>query len=179
MHNLIANVRKGGEFLKYYWAKWTRKQVAFFHVWTVKVAKSNRSSLANCVRERERDRVIFQESDKSKAFTCKLRDHRTQSKGWLHDPVWPGLSGWLALPQMWLLSRYYMSWASPEPQFSERDWKQCACFSLDSFARLPGKRDHLEISSWDPGITILGSQLTRLARLSCNRKVDFCCLQLK
>ena len=37
MHNFIPNVRKGGEFLKCCWAKWTRKQVAFFHVLTVKV----------------------------------------------------------------------------------------------------------------------------------------------
>ena len=31
----------------------------------------------------------------------------------------------------------------------------------------------------DPGITILGSQLTGLARLSCNRNVDFCCVYLR
>ena len=30
--------------------------------------------------------------------------------------------------------------------------------------------------SWDPGIAIPGSRLTELARLSCNRKVDFCCV---
>ena len=29
-----------------------------------------------------------------------------------------------------------------------------------------------------PGITMLGSQLTKLARLSYNRKVDFCCVSL-
>ena len=33
-------------------------------------------------------------------------------------------------------------------------------------------------STRDPSITILGSQLTGLARLSYNRKVDFCCVQL-
>ena len=33
-----------------------------------------------------------------------------------------------------------------------------------------------KISSRDPGITILGSQLTGLAQLSCNRRVDFCCV---
>ena len=31
----------------------------------------------------------------------------------------------------------------------------------------------------DPGITILGSQLTGLARLSYNRKGDFCCVYLR
>ena len=31
----------------------------------------------------------------------------------------------------------------------------------------------------DSGITILGSQLTGLTRLSCNRKVDLCCVYLK
>ena len=30
--------------------------------------------------------------------------------------------------------------------------------------------------SRDPGISIPGSRLTELARLSCNRKVDFCCV---
>ena len=33
-----------------------------------------------------------------------------------------------------------------------------------------------KISTWDPGITILASQLTGLARLSYNRRVDFCCV---
>ena len=36
-----------------------------------------------------------------------------------------------------------------------------------------------KISSRDPGITILVSQLTGLARLSYNRKVDFCCVKLR
>ena len=35
IHNFIADVRKGGDFLKSYWAKWSGKQVAFFHVRTV------------------------------------------------------------------------------------------------------------------------------------------------
>ena len=33
-----------------------------------------------------------------------------------------------------------------------------------------------KISTRDPGITILGSQLTELARLLYNHKVDFCCV---
>ena len=36
-----------------------------------------------------------------------------------------------------------------------------------------------KISTRDPGITILGSQLTGLARLSYYRKVDFCCVWLR
>ena len=40
-HNFIADFRKGGDFLKFYWAKWSRKQVAFFHVRTLKGAESN------------------------------------------------------------------------------------------------------------------------------------------
>ena len=37
----IVDVRKGGDFLKSYWAKWSRKRVGFYHVRTVKGAKSN------------------------------------------------------------------------------------------------------------------------------------------
>ena len=36
MHNFIADFRKGGDLLKSYWAKWSREQVAFFNVRTVK-----------------------------------------------------------------------------------------------------------------------------------------------
>ena len=36
-----------------------------------------------------------------------------------------------------------------------------------------------KISTQDPGITIPGSQLTGLVRLSFNRKVDFCCVELR
>ena len=41
MHNFIAYFRKGRDFLKSYWAKWPRQQVAFFHGRTVKGAESN------------------------------------------------------------------------------------------------------------------------------------------
>ena len=71
-----------------------------------------------------------------------------------------------------------------KPPFLDRDWKQCAravcyplsCFSLSSFAGPPEKRDYLKISTRDSGITVLGSQLTGLARLLYNHKVDFCCV---
>ena len=36
-----------------------------------------------------------------------------------------------------------------------------------------------KIPTLDSGITILGSQLTGLARLSYNHKVDFCCVKLR
>ena len=41
MHNFIAFFQKGVDFLKSYWVKWPRKQVAFFHGQTVKGAESN------------------------------------------------------------------------------------------------------------------------------------------
>ena len=84
----------------------------------------------------------------------------------------------------WLLSRYFMKRASLEAPFLlYRDWTHCAwavCyplsgFSLGSFGGPPGKRDYYR----DPGITILGSQLTGLARLSHNCKVDFWCVLTK
>ena len=41
MYNFIAYFWKGGDFLKSYWAKWPRKQAAFFHGRTIKGAESN------------------------------------------------------------------------------------------------------------------------------------------
>ena len=88
-------------------------------------------------------------------------------RGWSHKP------GWLSLPR-WLLSRYYMKRARPEPSLY-RDLKQCAwavsyqlsCLSLGSFAGRPVSVITCKISTRDLGITILGCQLTGLARLSC------------
>ena len=72
-----------------------------------------------------------------------------------------------------------MDRASPKPPFvmeiGSSAIEQCVnrcCFSLGSFAGVITWK----ISSRDPGITILASHLTGLARLSCNRKVDFCCV---
>lgn len=42
MNNFIADFRKRRNFLKSYRAKWSRKQVAFFQVRTVKGAEFNR-----------------------------------------------------------------------------------------------------------------------------------------
>ena len=46
-----------------------------------------------------------------------------------HEPGWPVLKSWLALP-WWLLFRYYMKRASQEPSFLFRDWKQCVQWSV-------------------------------------------------
>ena len=94
------------------------------------------------------------------------------------------LSNWQALPRRWLLSRYNMDRTNAEQPFLYRDWKQCAwavwypmsCFSLGYLSGCPASVITRKISSRDPGITILGSQLTGLAQLSCNRRVDFCCV---
>ena len=53
-----------------------------------------------------------------------------------------------------------------------------------TLAGLMGQADPANAITWknfspasrDPGIAILGSWLTGLARLSCNREVDFCCV---
>ena len=54
-----------------------------------------------------------------------------------------------------------------------------SCFLLGSFAGPSASVITWKISTRDPGITLSGSQLTRLARLSYNRKVYFCCVELK
>ena len=50
---------------------------------------------------------------------------------------------------------------------------------VSCLVHLPGRLESVitwKIATWDPGITEPGSQLTRLALLSYNRKVDFCCI---
>ena len=50
---------------------------------------------------------------------------------------------------------------------------------VSRWVRSPGRPTSVitwKISTRDPGIIILGSQLTGLARLSYNCKVDFCCV---
>ena len=92
MHNFIAYFRKGGGFLKSYWAKWPRKQLVFPHGRTAKGAESN---IFTC-----KPRSIFKtlelirlshilsntnhdgnKAANSKAFTCQLGDNKTHSKG--------------------------------------------------------------------------------------------------
>ena len=57
----------------------------------------------------------------------------------------------------------------------EQSVTRCPVFRLVHSLGRPASVITWKISTRDPGITILGSQLTGLARLSCNRKVDFCC----
>ena len=56
---------------------------------------------------------------------------------------------------------------------------RCTVFCLVDSSGHPASVITWKISTRDPGITILGSQLTGLARLSYNRKVDFCCVYLR
>ena len=56
--------------------------------------------------------------------------------------------------------------------------------TLCTLAGIMGRADPANAITWknfspasrDPGTAILGSRLTGLARLSCNREVDFCCV---
>ena len=131
MHNFIAYFRKGSDFLKSYWAKWRRKQVAFFHGRTVKVILSHRR---------------IAKAANSKAFSCKLRDNTTHSKGLI---TWAGEA---------------MRISSVLP----------AVLFLAWFNRRAAQQARLLMGDFHPE-----SQLTWLAWLSYNRKVDFCCVQLR
>ena len=151
--NFIADFRKGGDFLKPSWAKWSRKQVAIFHVRTL-IHTRNLITKKKFLRLENSPPPSYNFSNgpslTRKRQILKLsRTNRVRKqltvRAWSHEP------GWLALPR-WLLSWYYMKRASPEPLFLCRDWKQCAwvacyplsCFLLGSFSRLPGMCDRLE-----------------------------------
>ena len=158
--NFITDFRKGGDFLKSYWARWSRKQVAIFHVRSLKGAESN---ICTC-KPRSWELFLDSRVNQIKWYSLILTQNRQILKlslangvtkqvtvrAWWHEP------GWLALPR-WLLSWYYMKRASPEPLFLYRDWKQCAwvvcyprsCFLLTSFSRPPGICDNLE--NFHPG----------------------------
>ena len=144
MHNFIAYVWKGGDFLKSYWEndnllwwfftnllhvqnacmtvifktlKGEFDQVNFSHTWTQK-RQIPKLSRANCI-------------------TMQLT-----VGAWTHEPDWMALL-------RWLLSRYCMKKASLEPPGLYRDWKQCACSLFGSFTGLPGRCDYLE--KFQPG----------------------------
>ena len=55
----------------------------------------------------------------------------------------------------------------------------CPVFRLVNSRSRPASVISWKISSRDPGITILGSQLTGPVWLTYNRKVDFCCVYLR
>ena len=101
-------------------------------------------------------------------------------RAWSHDP------GWLALPS-WLLSWYYMKRANPELpliyfciEIGSNAHEQCVTHCpVPLLVHLPGHPANVitwNISTWDPSITTLGSQLTGLAWFSNNRNFDFCWL---
>ena len=109
--------RKRGDFLKTYWAKWLRKQGAFFHGRTVKGVESN---IFKC-----KPRSIFKtlglirttKAANSKAFKAICVTIQLLVRAWSHEPA--------------------KQWA----------WTVCyplSCFSLRSFAGQAGKRDYLE-----------------------------------
>ena len=95
-----------------------------------------------------------------------------------------GLSGWLALAEV---HDFYpgITWKGPvrshhfyiEVGYNAREQCVTRC-PVSGLVYLPGRPASeitWKISTRDPSITILGSQQTGLARLSYNRKVDFCC----
>ena len=115
MHNFIAYFRKGCDFLKPYWAKWPRKQVAFFHGRTVKEAESNIFTCKPCsifktVGLIRLSRILSHtnhENGNSKAFTCKLRDNTTHNKGLI---TW----AWKAMPMNSVLPVFlFFAWLIP------------------------------------------------------------------
>ena len=161
MHNFIAYFRKGGDFLKSYWAKWPRKEVTFFQG-----------------KNRKRGRVQHLTCEPLSIFKTfgLVRLSRILSYTNQHEP---------RIRQVPKLSRV----SCVTIQLTVRVWshepgKQCAWTVCDPLpcSRLvhsPGRPASVitwKISTRDPGITILGSHLTGLARLSCNRKVDVCCV---
>ena len=127
MHNFIAYFRKGRDFLKSYWAKWPRKQVASFHGRTVKGEESN-------------------------IFTCKSRSIVFKTLGLIklnrflsytnHES---GKFQSFYVQNCVTIQLTVRAWShEPGKQYA---WTVCyplSCFSLGSFAGPPGKRDYLE-----------------------------------
>jgi len=152
MHNFTGYCQKEGDFLKYYRANWPCKQVAFFHGWTVKGAESNtftckpRSILKTLGLIRSHTRTM--KAANFKAFMCKLRDKATDSKG-IITSVTEAMRMNSVLP---------------------------AVLFLAMLNRLAARQAWLlrKIPPSIPGISILRFQLTGLARLSYNHKLDFC-----
>ena len=158
MHNFIAYFRKGGDFLKPFWAKWPRKQVAFFHGRTVKEAESN-------------------------IFTCKpCSIFKTLGLIRLSRILSTTKTAIPKLSHANCVTIQLTIRAGSHDLGKQCPWTVCyllSCFSLDWLPWPPGKGDYSENFHPDAGITILGSQLTGLARLSYNRKVDFCSVYLR
>ena len=78
--NFVADVWKGGDFLKSYRAKWSCKQVAFFYVRGVKGAESSIFTLG-LIRFSRILSYMNQIPANSKALTCKLHDNTSHIEG--------------------------------------------------------------------------------------------------
>ena len=160
MYNFIAYLRKGGGFSKSYWAKWPRKQLAFLHGRTVKGAGSN---IFTC-----KPRPIFKTLELIRLSHILYKKTTMEIKRQIRKL---SRANWVTIK---LTVR---AW-SHEPG-KQRAWTLCYRCPVSRLLHSPGRPASVitgKISTRDPGITILGFQLTGLARLSYNRKVDFCCV---
>ena len=75
MQNFIADVRKGGDFSKSYWTKRSRKQVAFFHVRTVKHLHLQTAGVTVSFKTLGLSRL-----SRMVSYTCKLRGNTSHSE---------------------------------------------------------------------------------------------------
>ena len=146
IHNFIADFQKGGDFLKSYWAKWSHKQVVFFHIQSVKGGKVQPLQVQTAFVIFKTLGLIRLSHEPQKWQIPKLSCVNCMTIQ-LTVKAWSQELGWLALPN-WLLSR--TSWKGPAQSrhFLYWDWKQSAswavcyslsCFSLGSFAGPPTK----------------------------------------
>ena len=144
MHNFIAYFWKGGNFLESNRAKWPRKQ-AFFHCRTVKGTESNN-------------------------FKCKGRSMYSLIREQWKRQI-PKLSRANCVTIQLTVRAWSMSRGS---NAHEQSVTSCPVSHLVHSPGRPASMITWKISIRDPGIIILVSQLTGLARLSYNRNVYFC-----
>ena len=150
VHNFIADFQKGGDFLKSYWAKWSRKQVAFFHIQSVKGGKAQPLQVQTAFVIFKTLGLIRLSHEPQKWKIPKLSCVNCMTIQ-LTVKAWSQELGWLALPS-WLLSSTSRG-AAQRRHFLYCDWKQNAswalcyslfCFSLGSFAGPVTKHHCLE-----------------------------------
>ena len=127
MHNFIAYFRKGGNFLKSYWAKWPRKQVASFHGGTVKGEESN----------------IFTCKPRSIVFKTLVLIKLSRSLSYTNHES--GKFQSFYLQNCVTIQLTVTAWShGPGKQYAKTVCYPLSCFSLGSFAGPPCKRDYLE-----------------------------------
>ena len=144
MHNFIAYFWKGGNFLESNRAKWPRKQ-AFFHCRTVKGTESNN-------------------------FKCKGRSMYSL----IHEQ-WKRQIPKFSRANCVTIQLTVRAWShEPGKQCAWTECYQLSCSHLVHSLGRPASMITWKVSIRDPGIIILVSQLTGLARLSYNRNVYFC-----